>query len=302
MKTQTFKNLVIFGLVASLVAGPMTGFAKNDKKDKKDDDNKPKKTLVVKMECSFRAFGHLIAPGWLSKNATSTTNVSLDCGLPFGIAKKLGFTKPPKPPVPPATTTPPGGTDTTAPFMFLVDTNTGTTTASIRWFTNERSDSQIVYGTTTAYGNSTTIDTTLRFLHSMTLTGLQSDAVYHFQVKSRDAAGNLAVSSDHTFKTKKVPDEVAPVISQVAVSAISSNSASVSWNTNEPAKSKVYFAQGSTVDLGSANAVSNSSLVLNHSLVISSLAAGTTNSFVIESEDASGNKATSSLGIFVTLP
>ena len=37
--------------------------------------------------------------------------------------------------------------------------------------------------------------------HSQGVSGLAAATTYHYQVKSRDAAGNLAVSADLTFST-----------------------------------------------------------------------------------------------------
>jgi hypothetical protein len=41
--------------------------------------------------------------------------------------------------------------------------------------------------------------------HSVNLTGLSADTLYHFQVKSRDAQGNLAQSGDYIFTTASAP-------------------------------------------------------------------------------------------------
>jgi hypothetical protein len=57
------------------------------------------------------------------------------------------------------------------------------------------------YGTTTAYGASTTLDGTLVSNHSQALSGLSPSTVYHYRVRSTDAAGNTAVSGDATFAT-----------------------------------------------------------------------------------------------------
>jgi uncharacterized membrane protein len=80
-----------------------------------------------------------------------------------------------------------------------VITNVG---ATIGWTTDEPSDSQVEYGLSTTYGSSTTLDPTLVTNHTVTLSGLSPDTVYHYRVKSRDFAGNLAVSGDFTFRTQ----------------------------------------------------------------------------------------------------
>ncbi|HEV8703091.1 MAG TPA: fibronectin type III domain-containing protein [Candidatus Polarisedimenticolia bacterium] len=71
----------------------------------------------------------------------------------------------------------------------------------VRWTTDEPGDSQVEYGTTTAYGSTTTLDASLVTTHSQILAGLAPLTLYHCRVRSRDAAGNLAISPDFIFKT-----------------------------------------------------------------------------------------------------
>src|SRR3989441_2741497 len=73
--------------------------------------------------------------------------------------------------------------------------------ATIAWLTNEASGSQVNYGLTTAYGSSTPVNASLVTSHLVTLSGLAGSQLYHFRVRSRDAAGNLATSTDFTFTT-----------------------------------------------------------------------------------------------------
>ena len=57
------------------------------------------------------------------------------------------------------------------------------------------------YGTTTAYGSISPLNSSLVTSHSVNLTGLSASTAYHYQVLSQDAAGTLATSSDVTFTT-----------------------------------------------------------------------------------------------------
>lgn len=92
--------------------------------------------------------------------------------------------------------------DTVPPtFSSIASGSISATGALITWTTNENSDSQVEYGTTTSYGSSTTLDTSLVLSHSQSLSGLSASTTYHYRVKSRDAAGNLGVSADFTFTT-----------------------------------------------------------------------------------------------------
>lgn len=73
--------------------------------------------------------------------------------------------------------------------------------ATITWTTNKVADSQVEYGTTAAYGSASAINSNLVTLHVQSLTGLLSNTLYHYRVKSRDNGGNLTVSPDSTFVT-----------------------------------------------------------------------------------------------------
>ncbi|MCR4294630.1 MAG: Ig-like domain-containing protein, partial [Elusimicrobia bacterium] len=92
--------------------------------------------------------------------------------------------------------------DTTPPSISAIAPSGITTSgASIAWTTNEASDSQVEYGPTTSYGLSTPLNTTRVTAHSAALSGLSASTLYHYRVKSRDAAGNLATSADQTLTT-----------------------------------------------------------------------------------------------------
>jgi PGF-pre-PGF domain-containing protein len=101
--------------------------------------------------------------------------------------------------------------DTVPPVISNVTASSITTSsATITWTTDEPSDSIVEYGTTIAYGL-TSSDATLVTSHSRSLTGLSAGTTYHYRVKSTDNAGNPAVSSDYTFTTSSplpppVPD------------------------------------------------------------------------------------------------
>lgn len=92
-------------------------------------------------------------------------------------------------------------TDTTAPAISNISVTTEKSSATISWTTDEASLSWLLYGTSTAYGlekKTTTYGTS----HSLALTGLLSNTTYHYQVKSKDATGNIGSYSDKTFTTK----------------------------------------------------------------------------------------------------
>lgn len=184
-----------------------------------------------------------------------------------------------------------GAPDTTGPVIGSVQSNSiGGTTATVSWNTDEAADTQIEYGTTTAYGSSTTLDPTLVTVHSQNLTGLTPGTLYHYRVKSRDGAGNLATSTDFTFTTTAL-DTQAPVVSLTAPADSSTVSATVNVTANASdnigiagVQFKLDGANLSTEDTSSPYSVSwNTTSVSNGSHVLTAVA-----------RDAAGNTTTAS--------
>jgi hypothetical protein len=94
----------------------------------------------------------------------------------------------------------PADVDITAPVIANISVGLiATSGAAIMWTTDEPADSQVEYGTTSTYGSVTPLNASLVTAHSVTLSGLQAGTTYHYLVKSRDAAGNLAAMGDFTF-------------------------------------------------------------------------------------------------------
>jgi hypothetical protein len=190
-------------------------------------------------------------------------------------------------------------TDTTAPVISGVSAGSpGPTSVTIGWGTNEVSDSQVEYGLTTGYGSSTTLDTSLVTFHSVGLTGLSAGTLYHYRVKSRDAAGNLATGTDNTFTTAAAPDVIPPVISGVSSGSLTTTGATVSWTTDESADSQVEY--GLTTSYGSTTTL-DTTLATSHSVGLTGLTAGTTYHYRVLSADATGNLATGTDHTFATV-
>ena len=110
--------------------------------------------------------------------------------------------------------------DTTAPTISArTATNITGTSATITWTTNEAATSQVEYGLTTSYGSITAIDQTLVTAHSVTITGLTPNTTYNWRVRSKDAAGNEAISANSTLKTAAAPDTTNPTVTLTAPAA-----------------------------------------------------------------------------------
>lgn len=94
--------------------------------------------------------------------------------------------------------------DTVAPVISSISVSSiSSSGVTVTWKTDEASDTQVEYGLTSSYGSQTTLKTALVTSHSQSISGLRSSTTYHYRVKSRDKAGNLAVSGDRIFTTAR---------------------------------------------------------------------------------------------------
>ncbi|HEY4526356.1 MAG TPA: Ig-like domain-containing protein [Candidatus Paceibacterota bacterium] len=76
----------------------------------------------------------------------------------------------------------------------------GTGAATINWATDIDATGQVFYGTTTAYGHSSALNSSNTTSHAITLASLLEATTYHFKVQSTNAS-STATSSDMTFVT-----------------------------------------------------------------------------------------------------
>ena len=99
------------------------------------------------------------------------------------------------------------------PAVSAVGLNVLDVRTTVTWTTDKPSSSQVEYGTTTAYGSTTTLDTGLTTSHSVSVKGLTPQTLYHFRVHSADACHD-GVSPDATFTTS------APLLANLQVTAL----------------------------------------------------------------------------------
>lgn len=75
------------------------------------------------------------------------------------------------------------------------------TSAIVSWTTDEPATSQVEYGLNSAYGSIIASDAALVISHTLKITGLEPNTVYHYRVDSKDAANNDVLSNDYVFTT-----------------------------------------------------------------------------------------------------
>src|SRR2546429_15773 len=104
-----------------------------------------------------------------------------------------------------------GGSPTTLTISNAVTANATPTSVGIDWQTSAPANSQVEYGTTTSYGSTTPVDSTMVTTHQLTVSGLNPGTTYHCRVHSTDARNNSAVSGDLPCSTPK--DTTPPTVS-----------------------------------------------------------------------------------------
>ena len=191
--------------------------------------------------------------------------------------------------------------DTTAPEITNVASSAiTTTTATITWDTDEDSDSLVKYGTTQG-GPYTEQEYNAADVmsHNIGLMGLAANTTYYYVVNSTDPSDNPAESGENSFTTLETPDETPPEISNVASSAITTTTATITWDTNEVSDSLVKY--GTTQGGPYTDEEYNAADVMAHSVGLTGLTANTTYYYVVDSTDPSDNPAESAEYSFTTL-
>ena len=187
------------------------------------------------------------------------------------------------------TATSPNASFTTTPFVGYVAfwgiNNSGIT---ISWSTDFAATTFVAYGTTSALGQTTPIQSALSNGHGMVLTGLNPGTTYYFRAESTDANGHTGASTLYTFTTTGAPASPAPVITNVTVTNITTTGATITWTTDQAASTQVNY--GTTTAYGSSSLL-NSSLVTSHSVTLTGLTPGTTYDYDVVSSNSSGTSS-----------
>ena len=131
--------------------------------------------------------------------------------------------------------------------------------------------------------------------HSQALSGLLPATTYHFRIKSRDAAGNLAVSEDYLFASLPTQDTLA--IAGISCSGIDHDSATITWTTSKPSDQQVEY--GLSAAYGTLTLL-NPSLRTVHTETLEGLTANTVYHFRVRSRDGIGGIAVSPDFTFTT--
>ncbi len=124
--------------------------------------------------------------------------------------------------------------------------------------------------------------------------GLSEGTTYYIAVTAYDLADNESAKSQWASIT---PDLTPPAFSNISAGSITENSVTITWNTDEPATSRVEY--GENLSYGSQTAL-DPALVISHSVVVNGLDAWTTYHYRVKSNDGAGNQGISGDNVFTT--
>jgi hypothetical protein len=181
-----------------------------------------------------------------------------------------------------------------APTISFVSVGDITTnSATVSWTTDKPAMSQVSYGLKATYGSLSAFNASPVTTHSIILTALTPGTKYNLAALSANSMGQVGTSANATFTTVAAP----PLIRDVRTSAITENSATITWTTDQPSTSRVEFGNGNGAVSHSAP---DAALVLSHSVTLRGLKRGATYRSAVISTNAAGMQNSSPQLTFTT--
>ncbi|OYV62879.1 MAG: hypothetical protein B7X03_03925, partial [Parcubacteria group bacterium 21-58-10] len=184
------------------------------------------------------------------------------------------------------------------PFITApVVSSTTENSATVTWTTNIKTYGSLRYATDAEYAASNSGYTTevadgqtTSATHTVTLTGLTPNTLYHIQARAYVFPQVVGSSPDTVFMTKAAPINASIV-------AIKNDGFTVAWKTDEPTSSIVEYQNLKT---GENNLVTDATKNTYHSMDIQNLPSGTPYSVTVSGVNASGNKLDAASVLHVT--
>lgn len=206
------------------------------------------------------------------------------------------------------------------PTISSVSCSAGTEQMTVAWNTDVIADGFVVYDTASDFANSKEQGASAKSSasHSVVVSGLTGGTTYYYKVKSTRVNGGVTTDSNvYTCAPAAAAatvcptcqavggglliidktDKAEPLVANIQVTNIKSDSAAISWTTDEDATSFVEYGQGAAYGKTFGEWTSSKS----HSVVLNNLISETEYHFRVLSSDGWGNLAKSEDKIFKTI-
>lgn len=181
--------------------------------------------------------------------------------------------------------------------------------AVFKWVTNLETNSMVKY---IPYRNNTLMveeakmatDDSMSIIHEVAIDDFEAGVVYNIELSGMDLRKQSVAKEIPVFSTSE--DDLPPIISQIQTdSALSPGKDTkvqtiISWLTNEPSTSRIYYEKGIAKDQFSQKTPMDNSFVKKHVMILTSFDPGTVYSFRAESIDSGGNVSISKIYTILT--
>jgi len=163
------------------------------------------------------------------------------------------------------------------------------------WNTDEPTSSIVEYKNINSGRVSRIADSTINSSHSLKIENLTPGTQYQVTISGINSKGNI-IEGGSPLNIKTSTDNIPPTISGIKVdsSLVAGREDKVqtiiSWQTDEPSTSAVYYEEGSgSIDSPLSSKQEDSELTKNHVVILNSLKPGTVYRFSVESMDGADN-------------
>ncbi len=180
----------------------------------------------------------------------------------------------------------------TGPVVSDLVISTTDSSATLTFTTDEAATSVVDFGTTTSYDRQV-FGNTLQIFHSVVLDTLAENTVYHYQLTVVDVLNDQTVLPDSTFHTDDVSG---PVVTNLVITT-TDTSATLTFDTDEPAASSLEFGLTSSYD----STIVDSTLSTSHLIVVDSLDESTLYHYALTVTDSLTNETALGDSTFQTL-
>ena len=196
----------------------------------------------------------------------------------------------------------------------------GRINVKVTWATDQAADSQLFYGKNTLYTHSSKLHSKLVTSHSITISGLDRDKIYHYQVRSVNASSSRSVSSDGYFSygqgsqsptyipnnnsnTNNKTTTSAPIIAKVTPLLVNAGSnAIITGSGFTSTGNTVYFAASSNASTSISNLSSSNGKIIQFT-VPSNSTLGVQEIYVANANGTSSASGVTVIsGVYPTIP